>query len=68
MKYLCMIYFDEKELEALTDSPFAETKEQLGGFVFTEARNLDVAAKIPGLRIGCVEIRPVAYFDMGNRP
>jgi hypothetical protein len=46
---------------AVTDGPFAETREQLGGFVFIEAANLDeaiaVAAKIPALRLGCIEIR-----------
>ena len=47
-----------------TDGPFAETKEQLGGYYLIEARDLNeaiaVAAKIPGARKGCVEIRPVA--------
>ena len=47
-----------------TDGPFVETKEQLGGYYLIEARNLNeaiqVAAKIPGAWIGCVEIRPVA--------
>jgi hypothetical protein len=46
---------------AVTDGPFAETKEQLGGFIFIEAENLDeaiaVASEIPVLRLGCVEIR-----------
>lgn len=46
-----------------TDGPFAETKEQLGGFVLIEARDLNeairVAAQIPSARIGSVEIRPV---------
>ncbi|WP_422930463.1 YciI family protein [Singulisphaera sp. PoT] len=112
MKYLCLIYFDEKRLEALspseydalvaealdydeairrsghyqssnalesvrtattlrpqggklllTDGPFAETKEQLGGFILIEAGDLDqaveVASKIPAARLGCVELRPV---------
>lgn len=47
-----------------TDGPWVETKEQLGGYFLIEARDLDeaiqVAAKIPGAWIGCVEIRPVA--------
>jgi hypothetical protein len=47
-----------------TDGPFAETKEQLGGYYLIEARDLNeairVAAKIPGAARGCVEIRPVA--------
>ena len=46
-----------------TDGPFAETKEQLGGFVLIEARNLDeairVASKIPPARLGCIEVRPI---------
>jgi hypothetical protein len=48
----------------ITDGPFAETKEQFGGYYLIEARDLDdairVAAKIPGARYGCVELRPVA--------
>jgi hypothetical protein len=116
MKYLCLIYEDEKQLAALakaesdallgeyfafreeirksghyvggnalqpvatattvrirngklsaTDGPFAETKEQLGGFFLIEARNLDdaihVAAKIPGARLGSVEVRPIQEFN-----
>ena len=46
-----------------TDGPFAETKEQLGGFYLLEARDLNeaiqVAAKIPGARLGSIEVRPV---------
>jgi hypothetical protein len=49
---------------AATDGPFAETKEQLGGYYVIEARDLEdaigVAARIPGASIGCVEIRPIA--------
>jgi hypothetical protein len=48
----------------VTDGPFAETKEQLGGYYVIEARDMDeavaVAARIPGAAIGCVEIRPIA--------
>ncbi|HEX2227894.1 MAG TPA: YciI family protein [Candidatus Binatia bacterium] len=48
---------------AITDGPFAETKEQLAGFYFIEARDLNeaiqVAAKIPPARIGSIEVRPV---------
>jgi hypothetical protein len=48
---------------AVTDGPFAETKEQLGGFFLIEARDLNeairVASKIPPLRLGCIEVRPV---------
>ena len=48
---------------AITDGPFAETKEQLGGFYMIEARDLNeaiqVAARIPPARVGSVEIRPI---------
>jgi hypothetical protein len=47
----------------VTDGPFAETREHLGGYFLIEAPNLDeairVAARIPGARKGTVEIRPV---------
>jgi hypothetical protein len=47
----------------VTDGPFAETREQLGGFFMVDAKNLDeaigIAARIPGARKGTVEIRPV---------
>jgi hypothetical protein len=50
-----------------TDGPFAETKEQLGGFYLIEARDLNdaiqVAARIPSARLGCVEVRPVMELD-----
>jgi len=112
MRYLCLICYDERKLEALskeerdalaqeadayceelrngghyvasdalysvstattlritsgrlstTDGPFAETKEQLGGFILIEARDLNdairLAARIPPARLGCVEVRPV---------
>jgi hypothetical protein len=115
MKYLCLIYDDEKKLGAMsqaesdafmgeyfaytegiqksghmvagealqpvetattirvrngkistTDGPFAETKEQLGGFYLVEAKDLNeaiqVAAKIPSARTGSVEVRPVVVF------
>jgi hypothetical protein len=46
-----------------TDGPFAETREQLGGFVLVEARDLNeairLAGRIPGARVGSVEVRPV---------
>ena len=46
-----------------TDGPFAETKEQLGGFYLIDARDLNeaiqVASKIPGTRTGSVEVRPI---------
>ena len=112
MKYLCMVFFDEKKLDALpkresdaltaeslaydevlrksghfiaaqalqsvhaattvraqngkvsvTDGPFAETNEQLGGFILIDARDLNeaiqVAAKIPLARRGSIEVRPI---------
>jgi len=47
----------------VTDGPFAETREQLGGYFLITAGNLDeaigIAGQIPGARIGTVEIRPV---------
>jgi hypothetical protein len=50
-----------------TDGPFAETREQLGGFYLIEAADLDdaikIAARIPDARIGCVEIRPIMKFE-----
>src|SRR5215211_2063685 len=55
-----------------TDGPFAETKEQLGGFYLVEAESLDEAidwaAKIPSARIGKVEVRPVMVFDREGAP
>ncbi|MGH6946527.1 MAG: YciI family protein [Kiloniellales bacterium] len=112
MKYLCLIYIEERKLDALsqseldalvgeclahdeelndsghylasealqsvqtattvqvrngklsaTDGPFAETKEQLGGFFLIEARDLNdaiqVASRIPPARLGSIEVRPV---------
>jgi len=52
---------DGKEL--ITDGPFAETHEQLGGYFLVEAKNLDeataIAALIPSARTGTVEVRPL---------
>lgn len=54
----------------VTDGPFAETREQLGGYFMVEARNLDeaieIAGQIPGARKGTVEIRPVV--EIPNLP
>ncbi len=116
MKYLCLIYHEEKSMSAMsqsdsaafmgehhaftegirksghyvagealqpvqtattvrirngkvstTDGPFAETKEQLGGFYLIEARDLNdalqVASKIPSARLGSIEVRPVMTFS-----
>ncbi len=49
------------------DGPFAETKEQLGGFYLLDCDNLDDAIKyaalIPSAQFGCVEVRPVTEYD-----
>jgi hypothetical protein len=50
--------------ETLTsDGPFAETKEQVGGYYLVDCKDLDeaieVAAKIPGARVGSIEVRPI---------
>ena len=108
MKYLCLVYMDERRLEeiddnecmdcgealrasghmiggealqsvqtattvrirngrvSVTDGPFAETKEQLAGFYMIEAKDLNeaiqIAAKIPAARTGCIEVRPIMEF------
>jgi hypothetical protein len=53
---------------AVTDGPFAETKEQLGGYYLVEAKDLDeaisIAAKIPGAKHGSIEVRPIMKFNM----
>jgi hypothetical protein len=50
-----------------TDGPFAETKEQLGGFYMIEARDLNdalqVASRIPSARLGSIEVRPIMEFE-----
>jgi len=52
----------------VTDGPFAETKEQLGGYVLIEARDLDeaisIAARIPSSKYGSTEVRPVMKINM----
>ena len=116
MRYLCLIYSDEKQWETMseadmgavmgeyfaftdaikksghyvagdalkptqtatsvrvrngklstTDGPFAETKEQLGGYYLIEARDLNdaiqVASRIPSARMGTIEVRPVEVFE-----
>jgi hypothetical protein len=105
MKYLCLVYLDEKRLNelpdedcvefdqsirasghcmasealesvqtattvrirdgkvAITDGPFAETKEQLAGFYMINAQDLDeairIASRIPPARVGSIEVRPI---------
>ena len=116
MRYLCLIYDDEKKLGAMpkgesdafmgeyfsftegikktghyiggealqpvqtattvrvragkvstTDGPFAETKEQLGGYYLINAKDLNdaiqIASKIPSARLGTVEVRPIQEFN-----
>jgi hypothetical protein len=50
-----------------TDGPFAETREQLGGYYLVEAKDLDaalgIAARIPGARDGSIEVRPVMIYN-----
>lgn len=54
----------------ITDGPFAETREQLGGFFLIDAANLDeaidIAGRIPGAKKGTVEVRPV--FELAGLP
>src|SRR6202045_32370 len=49
-----------------TDGPFAETREQLGGYYLVEAKDLDaaiaIAARIPGAKNGSVEVRPILVY------
>ena len=51
----------------ITDGPFAETKEQLGGYYLVEAKDLNealqIAAKIPSARTGSIEVRPIEDFS-----
>ncbi|MFZ0804707.1 MAG: YciI family protein [Candidatus Sulfotelmatobacter sp.] len=66
----CVKVRESKRL--VTDGPFAETREQLGGYFMVEARNLDeaieIAERIPAARKGTVEIRPVVEIpNLPNR-
>jgi hypothetical protein len=51
----------------VTDGPFAETREQIGGYFLVDCRDreeaLEIAARIPGARIGTVEVRPVTEIE-----
>ena len=57
---------------ATTDGPFAETREQLGGFYLVDAKDLNeaiqIAARIPSARFGSVEVRPVVDFSQAAGP
>ena len=50
-----------------TDGPFAETREQLGGYYMVEAKDLDeamaIAARIPSARVGSIEVRPIWVYN-----
>ena len=54
----------------ITDGPYAETKEALGGFYLIEAKDLDeaieAAARIPGARRGSIEVRPILDLPSGD--
>ena len=56
--------------QLVTDGPFAETKEQLGGYYLVEANDVDeaieLAARIPGARYGTIEVRPVMAIPAGQ--
>src|SRR5215475_14042952 len=64
----CVRVQDGKRM--VTDGPYAETREQLGGYFLVEAKDLDeaigIAERIPGARVGTVEIRPV--IDVAGLP
>jgi hypothetical protein len=51
----------------VTDGPFAETKEQLGGYYLVEAKDVDealkIAGRIPSARYGSIEVRPVVVWE-----
>ncbi len=53
--------------QTVTDGPFAETKEQLGGYYLVEAKDADeaakIAAKIPWAKHGSIEVRPIMTFS-----
>jgi hypothetical protein len=57
---------------SVTDGPFAETNEQIGGFMLIEARDLNeairLASEIPGIVLGGVEVRPVKELVASNAP
>ena len=61
----CVKVRDGKRL--VTDGPFAETREQIGGYFLVEAKDRDeaieIAGRIPGARIGTVEVRPVTEVE-----
>jgi hypothetical protein len=56
---------------SMTDGPFAETNEQVGGFILIEARDLNeaiqLASQIPSIRLGAVEVRPIKELTHSAR-
>jgi hypothetical protein len=60
---------DEGGKPLVTDGPFAETKEQLGGYYLLDVENLDQAIewahKCPGAKYGSIELRPIQEFEQG---
>lgn len=61
----CVRVRDGKRI--LIDGPFAETREQIGGYFLVDCKDrneaIEIAARIPGARIGTVEVRPVTVID-----
>lgn len=61
----CVSVRDGKRL--VTDRPFAETREQIGGYFLVDAKDvneaIEIASRIPGARIGTVEVRPVSEVE-----
>jgi len=57
---------------SVTDGPFAETNEQIGGFILIEARDLNeaiqLASKIPAARLGGIEVRPIKELTASTTP
>jgi hypothetical protein len=55
----------------VTDGPFAETREQLGGYYLVDAKDLDeaasIASRIPGARTGTIEVRPLMEMPVAAR-
>jgi hypothetical protein len=60
---------DDNGSPLVTDGPFAETREQLGGYYVLDVENLDEAIKwahrCPGVNYGTIELRPIQEFDQG---
>jgi hypothetical protein len=60
---------DDNGNPIVTDGPFAETREQLGGYYLLDVENLDEAIKwahrCPGVKYGTIELRPIQEFDQG---